>query len=155
VTVAVAPNPDAAGRTGTLVVAGRQATIAQRGSGPAPDLTAEWLRIAQRCRGAGARARCHVRARIAVLNQGDLKAGRSQLELYLSDDTLLDPSDQLVRTVRIPKRRPGASKRQSVVLRLPRGASASGRAVIARVDAAGAVAERDESNDVVASPVIP
>lgn len=154
VTVGVAPNPDATGRTGTFVVAGQQVTIAQRGNGPAPDLTAQWLRVAQRCTGAGA-TRCRVRGRVAVVNQGDLKAGRSKLELYLSDDTRLDPSDQLVRTLRIPMRRPGTRKRRSVVLRLPRGTSASGRVIIAVVDAAGAVAEGDESNNVVASPAIP
>jgi hypothetical protein len=114
--------------------------------GPGPDLTGHWVSLSQKCAGTGDRLRCTVRGKFTVVNQGTVRAGRSRLAFVLDGATL--------KQQKVGKLKPGrsATKRFSAILR---GQSASGKVVIAMVDATNAVAESNESNNTVPSSPIP
>ena len=72
------------------------------------------------------------------------------LAIYLSDDATLNPAaDTLLKTYPISRLKPGQSKKQNVSINLPAGVSASGKYVIAVVDADDNLPDSDDSNNVI------
>ena len=114
--------------------------------GLGPDLTGHWVSLSQKCAGMGDRLHCTIRGKFTVVNQGTSLAGRSRLAFVLDGATL--------KQQKVGKLRPGqsATKRFSATLR---GQSASGKVVVAMVDATNAVAESNESNNAVPSSPSP
>jgi hypothetical protein len=113
------------------------------GGGSGPDLVGQWLSVTQSCG-----RRCFVRARLQVSNVGNSDAAVSSVAVYLSPTPTLAAGATPVRQFRIPRRVAGASRRRSVVIRLPLGTTAGGQYLLAVVDASGVVSETNEMNNV-------
>jgi hypothetical protein len=72
------------------------------------------------------------------------------VQLFLSDDAEYNPGvDQLIRSSTIFGLRAGYRQSVSFSYRLPTGQNASGKHVIAVVDPANAVVEKNELNNIV------
>jgi hypothetical protein len=120
-------------------------------SGPA-DLSAAWRKQpAQRCAGEG--TPCTVKGSLVVANGGAQPATATTVRLYASDDAVLDGGDPLVGEIAVPALKPGAAR--TVPVKVRPAESLAGRRLIAVVDAGGAVAEKDETNQEAASGVVP
>jgi hypothetical protein len=117
-------------------------------------LTGFWQSLDQTCRGSGPRMRCRLRGTFLVINDGFEPPPSSVTTFYLSDDVALDEGDQLLRR----KGTLGRKLRiQTLVIDrlLPPGQSASGRHVIAVLDAKDKAPEVDERNNVIVTGAIP
>jgi hypothetical protein len=88
-------------------------------------------------------------------NIGDLPAGKSKTRFFLSDDSIYDPGDKLLKIGAVPVLQPGQAKTISLSKALVSGVNAAGKYLIACVDSGAVVAERDETNNCVASGPIP
>lgn len=123
---------------------------------PGAGLSGAWIaQPTQRCRGVGANAHCRVEARLCVFNPGTATAARSIAQVYLSDDMLLDAGDRMVeRALHVHELDAGEDDEVKVGFHL-RGETATGRFLIAVVDATDEVAEANEVNNVVVSAPIP
>jgi uncharacterized repeat protein (TIGR01451 family) len=116
---------------------------------PGPDLAGEWIRLAERCLRMRTRLFCRLIGALRVRNAGTESAPRSTLRFYLSRDALLDPKDRLLAKHTVSSLRPGRITTLSLDADVPDGRSAKGQYVIAVLDAASRVAERDEQNNQV------
>lgn len=117
-----------------------------------PDLTGSWNGVVQTCR----RGRCQLMGTVQVRNQGNQKAPTTSfLRFYLSTDATLDGGDTLMQRVTVGALMPGRAQRVILSYSLPSGQNASGKYVIAVIDATGLIPERDESNNVLVFGPIP
>jgi subtilase family serine protease len=93
------------------------------------------------------------RTRLRITNAGQTAvAGAADLGLYLSGDAYLHPDDTLVATLpRKLRLRPGASKTIRLPFTFPQSIAAGNYHLLAWADAAKAVVERNEGNNVAAS----
>ena len=152
---AVAPNTSSAARSGTLAIGSVTFTVTEAGlGGTGADLTAQWLSLTQRCIGADENARCRLRGKVLVVNQGSVQASPSLLRFYLSATPAADGGATLLKEAKISSRRAGQARKKGLGIRLP-GGSAAGQYVIAVVDATNTVAETDETNNAVAFGPLP
>jgi subtilisin family serine protease/subtilase family serine protease len=87
-------------------------------------------------------------------NQGSGSAAASTTRFYLSANGSVDAADVVLGNRLIPALAPGASAGASTMLTLPAATPAGTYYVLAQADAAGAVAETSESNNVDASSSI-
>jgi uncharacterized delta-60 repeat protein len=118
-------------------------------SGPA-DLTVAWRKSpTQKCADAG----CTVKGTLLVWNAGAQPAAKTTVRLYASDDTLLDAGDELLTELPLSALKGGVGK--SPAFKARSATSLAGRRLLAVVDEAGLVAEKDETNQVAASAVVP
>ena len=88
-----------------------------------------------------------IKGKISILNNGRQEAKTSSVKFYLSDDSVVDSSDKLFKKVATGKIKSGKSKNTSISYSLPVGTSATGKYVIAQIDANNAVVEADETNN--------
>ncbi len=114
-----------------------------------PDLAGSWQEVTHVCRGPENRRRCSVRGNLTVRNEGaDSKPGFI-VRLLLSSDSMPDPGDRKLRDIRVRSLAAGATRTIKFVATLPRGVEAAGQYVLAVIDAAGAVPESDETNNIL------
>ena len=122
---------------------------------PLPDLTGSWQSPAQACETRRGVTTCSITGKVNVVNQGTATAGACIARLYLSNDNSFSADDVLLGQVNIPRLQAGATKAIKVKPSLPAGSNASGKFLIAVLDATGIVTETDKSNNNVPSGRIP
>jgi subtilase family serine protease len=99
--------------------------------------------------------RCRIRGALQIKNQNTQNAQTSRLKFYLSSDSTFDSSDTLLKDIAAGPLKAGRTKTKILRASLPIGSSASGKHVIALVDATNAVAETDETNNEIVSGALP
>jgi hypothetical protein len=113
-----------------------------------PDLTGTWSSLIQSCKGAGETQKCQLKGTVEVHNQGNQKASKTYLRFYLSADNGFDGGDTFLRQVVVSALKPGKEKSKKMKKhKLPTGQNASGKYVIAVIDATGLITESDETNN--------
>ncbi|HTE17041.1 MAG TPA: CARDB domain-containing protein, partial [Armatimonadota bacterium] len=115
-----------------------------------PDLTGQWTRLRQQTRGKGPNQRSTIRGQFDVANVGQTAAGFSALRFYLSADAEFGTGDVLLQHVNLGGLAPGQRQTVRLSVASERGTSARRKFVIAVLDAAGAVPEANEPDNVVA-----
>jgi putative Ig domain-containing protein/CARDB protein len=122
-----------------------------------PDFAGSWSTPpTQTCTGAGPGLRCKLRGTFELVNQGAVPAGASSVvRFYLSNDAVVDGSDTLLKEVSVRTLRAGGTRSIRLSVSLSLGTSASGRFVIAVLDANNAVAETSETNNTIVFGPIP
>jgi hypothetical protein len=148
----VAPNSNSAARNGTLTVAGQTFTVMQAAS--AIDLSGTWTSLTQACK-TGKTTKCSLRGQFVVQNPGAVDAPKNTLSVYLSADGVLDSGDTLLRKYNVKKIKAGQSAPRSVNVKLPTGTTATGKYVIALVDADDALPDIDDTNNIVVFGPVP
>jgi hypothetical protein len=121
-----------------------------------PDLKGEWTSLTQSCKTTSKGTKCAVKGALKILNIGTVDAPSSLVGFYLSDDDKYDESvDTFLKQVTTGKVKAGGSKTKKLSYRLGTGGSASGKHILAVIDASSMVAEIDETNNVAPSPPLP
>src|SRR5262249_14792660 len=106
----------------------------------------QWGGVTQPGRGPQqGQGRSPLQGELEVTNPGVLTAAPSVIRFYLSDDATLDAGDVLLGEERLAPLGPGQSRR--VHFRAQLGSSASGRYLIAVLDATNVVPEVNEANN--------
>jgi hypothetical protein len=85
----------------------------------------------------------------SLVNPGTAPAAPSVVRFVLSDDATLSDDDQTLREVKVKRLSPEKPLTLKLKLKLAKGLNASGKFVIAVLDATGVVSELDETNNVV------
>jgi hypothetical protein len=117
-----------------------------------PDLTGSWSSASQSCR----KGKCTLNGAVRVVNQGTATAPASRLRVFLSDDTVLDQtSDLLLKTFTIKKLKSGRGTMSKLKVKLPLGVTAAGKYLFAVIDAEIAVPETNETNNTPMAGPIP
>ena len=120
------------------------------------DLTGDWMALTQSCRETHSGRKCKLKGTLGVENQGNRKGGSGAfVHFYLSSDESWDSGEGDLKQVALGAVKPGKSKKKKLRVSLPVGESASGRYVIAWIDATDKVQEGDENNNFVSSDQIP
>ena len=138
VTMSVAPDP------AYLPGAPSSATVVVTSDDLPPDLVVASLTVPTKA-GAGAA----INVSDTTRNQGAGAAGPSTTALHLSTDGTLDAGDTLLGSRIVPALAPGESSSGTTVVTIPAGTTPGTYWLIARADAAGAVAETQESNNTI------
>lgn len=89
-----------------------------------------------------------------VRNDGVLKSPKTTVNFYLSNDGVLDDSDILLRTVKIPALKPGKQVMRDLFKTVRRG-TASGKQILALIDSGGQVSECIKLNNIIATDRLP
>jgi virginiamycin B lyase len=116
-----------------------------------PDLTGNWASAAQHCKTVRRAATCSINGSLNIINQGAANAGASVVRFYLSTDAIWSANDLLLGQASVPALPAGQSKLIQMQSALAIGTSASGKFLIAVIDADNAVGEADESNNVLSA----
>lgn len=125
-------------------------------TGSGADLTGSWLSVVQGCKGAGATQRCTLTGKIEVRNQGTQKAGKSSLRFCLSSDHMTCSTDTpITKSVAVGTLKPGKTQKKTLRVRLPTGQSASGKYLLAVIDANTTVPESDKTNNMIVFGPLP
>jgi uncharacterized repeat protein (TIGR01451 family) len=120
------------------------------------DITGSWQSVTQTCKTRHRRVTsCSVKGNFVVINQGTAATGPFVVRFYLSDDMSFDAGDVFLAEVNVPSLGPGTQKLLKEKALLSAGSSASGKFVIAVLDATGVVAETNETNNNIASARLP
>ena len=115
-----------------------------------PDLSGAWtISPTQTCKSSMKGQKCVVKGKISIVNNGQQEAKASVVQFYLSENSTVENTDKMIKKVSTGKIKAGKSKDVSISYSLPAGASATGKYVIAQVDAKNAVAESDETNNII------
>jgi CARDB len=138
----------------TMDFGGASATLNFLGTGR-PDLQGSWDGLSQRCRVVSGSRRCVLSGTVVVQNSGTVMASGSFVNFYLSADGQVDPTDVSLTRARVSFLAPGASRSIRLSSALPPGSSASGKFVIAVLDAKNGLPESDEGNNVIVFGPVP
>ncbi len=149
----VAFESDATNLVPTDTNARRDIFVRDRGAVTGAGFSGAWQRLDQDCSSRGLAPRCRLRGALVVTNPGTETAEASLLQFFLSADEILDPDDVLLDEVLLRQLRPGKTWKQG--LNVIVDGDASGKFVIAVLDATNQVAEVNEDNNIVVSPPIP
>jgi DNA-binding beta-propeller fold protein YncE len=122
---------------------------------PLPDLTGQWTSLLQRCRNTRNGPKCAVTGKLSVQNTGNQNAPSSSVRFYLSNDAYIDGTDIFLRQVATGSVKMGTSKSKVLSHSLPVGETASGKYIIAVIDADNTVTESDKNNNYAAFGPIP
>lgn len=126
------------------------------------DLTGEWSFLTQVCKPTMKENwffkptkkgnQCKITGTFIVKNIGKHNAPHSNVKFYLSEDNAYDKGDAFLEKVRVRKIKVNRSERIKLTyeLKLPLGSTASGKYIIAVVDADNTVVEDSESNNIIA-----
>jgi len=144
------PDPDTSNNSATQVT-----TIVGGVAPPLPDLTGNWQSAAKTCKTRRGVTTCSIKGILNVVNQGTSAAGACVARLYLSDDMNFDASDIQIGEVGIPSLPAGGQRVLKLKASLPAGSNASGKFLIAVLDANGVVPEASKSNNNIASARLP
>ena len=107
------------------------------------DLTGSWISVRQSGGNTFKRRISYVAGSLKISNIGTADAPPFYIGLYLSDGT----EDVLLQRIRVGAIRAGSSKIMRLNANLPQGASASGKSIIALIDADNTVDESDKNNN--------
>lgn len=114
-----------------------------------------WLDLTQQCNSSGKNPKCRLMGTLQVENPGtETTAVPALVAFYLSLDDQLDENDIFLTNRKIPALDAGETKVLRVGLKILDVQDLSGWRVIAVLDFTDAVAERNEDNNIVASPPI-
>lgn len=115
------------------------------------DLTVAWLKSSARYSKTRRGTTCKLSGRYKVSNVGiETVTTKTVVRFYLSDDLVLDPSDRVLGSKTVSTVRVKGSVQGSFQASLPAGVTATGKYLVAVVDADGLVAEPNEQNNAVA-----
>jgi len=109
---------------------------------PPSDFAGHWVDLKQTCK-----TKCTLKGHFTVQNASAISVPASVLGLYLSNDALLDSSDTPLKQYRVRSLAAGRSVNRGVKVVLPAGTNASGKYVIALVDADDAVPDADDTDN--------
>ncbi len=128
-------------------------------SGPG-DLTGTWDSLDQTCKTTSSGIKCKLEGTLVVENEGYKDLSSSYVYFYLSDDGSYDLGDTYLKkksTGKVKYDNDNIENTKSITFtyKFPKGESASGKHIIAVLDAKGKVLEVNELNNVVVSDVIP
>ena len=145
--IANEPDPDTSNNTAT-----QNTTV---NATPMADLTGNWVSIGQKCATKRGKTTCTVSGSFNVANKGTATAKASVIRIYLSSDSDLSPDDLQIGQIKVVTLGVGQHAQVGVKLALPNSGNASGKYVIAVVDASNVVVEVDEANNVVPTARFP
>lgn len=112
------------------------------------DLSGTWKATpSQVCRRAGAAQKCRIKGTLRVRNESSLKVRKTALALFLSDDAALGGNDLRIARLAVAAIRRGKTGVRAFDVKLLPGMNATGRYLIAVLDADGVLAEKDEGNN--------
>jgi hypothetical protein len=120
------------------------------GPPPPSDFAGHWVDLGQTCK-----KKCALKGHFAIQNSGPSKVPPSVLAVYLSNDAILDGTDTLLKSYRVGSIAGSKSVTRNIKINLASGTSASGKYVIALVDADDAVPDVDDSDNVAAYGPLP
>jgi hypothetical protein len=118
----------------------------------APDLKGEWIALDRKCRWTKKGANCRISGKLKIENIGSLKAPKSVVRFYLSDDKVYDQGDTLLKQMAVGSLGAGKSSTKPLNYTIPSGGTAGGKYIIAVIDADNAVVEYKGDNHVVFGP---
>lgn len=144
------------GRLSSDVLSSRAFVLPAEAAPASPDLTGTWTGSpTAKCKN----NKCRISGTFVARNSGTVGAGATTVTFYLSTDGALDAGDTMLRTDALPALAVDATAtfdlRKKQRLKLPNGATASGKFIIAFVESAGAVDEGNEGNNAVAAGPLP
>ncbi len=114
------------------------------------DLTGQWSSLNQTCRS----GKCNIKGKFVAQNTGTSTSSQFKVKFYLSSNNTFDGNDLLIKEFTIKSLKNDASKTLNLSINLPSGTSASGKYLIAFIDADGTVSEIDENNNkIVFGPI--
>ena len=121
-----------------------------------PDLTGQWNSLAQTCRDTRNGKKCRISGRLSIKNIGNKNAPSSFVRFYLSDDAqYIGGLDIFLKQVATGAVKAGKNMIKTLSYSFPLGETASGKYIIAVIDAGNTVAESNESNNYVVYGPIP
>ena len=119
-----------------------------------PDITGAWASMEQTCKTTKKGTKCKIKGILNIQNNGNEKASSSYISFYLSNNDLSDAEDMLLKQTSTGKMNVGKNKNKKLKYKFPLDASASGKYIIAVIDADETLQEINESNNhVVFGPV--
>jgi hypothetical protein len=115
-----------------------------------PDLTGQWNSLTQTCQ----ISKCTLKGKFTIQNIGNIDASSCTVKFYLSDNNTYDGGDTLLRQVPLGTIIAGGSLSGNIKFKLQSGQTATGKYVIAVIDAENTVLESNEGNNqIVYGPV--
>lgn len=121
-----------------------------------PDLSGSWTKMTPKCKVKDSNITCSIKGSLAIQNTGVNPSDPCIVRYYLSTDaTFDDPGDTLLAESAFAALKPGKPKKGKLKATLPPGVTVSNQFVIAVIDAANAVAECVETNNVTAFGPLP
>jgi hypothetical protein len=121
-----------------------------------PDLTGSWVSLDQTCNPTSKGQKCKISGTLSIDNVGHRDAPSCSVKFYLSDDGNYDEgADIFLKKVSTGKIKVGASKTKKLSATLVTGITASGKNIVAVIDADHAVVEEDETNNEIPFGPIP
>jgi hypothetical protein len=120
-----------------------------------PDLTGTWTSLIQTRRNSGKSFKCKIKGKLFVRNIGQQEAKTSFVRYYLSDNSDFENSDTFLKQVATGKIKAGKSKDRTISYSFKAGNSATGKYIIAVIDAGNTVAEADETNNNISFGPLP
>lgn len=114
-----------------------------------PDFTGIWQGVAQSCKGSGASQKCKLKGTFVVQNQGSQAGKSAAVQFYLSGNATYEAGDTLIASTTTSSLKRGKTKKRKLQVTLPTSNNASGFFVIAVIDAAQSIFERNENNNSV------
>jgi len=116
--------------------------------GPVPraNLTGTWISLTQQCKG----EECKLNGTLNIQNTGWQDATTSSVRFYLSEDNIYDAGDTFLKQVASGTVKIGKSVSKKLSDTLPSGITATGKYIIAVIDAYNIVEETNESDNVIA-----
>jgi len=123
-------------------------------SSPVPDLTGQWSSLTQTCK-ITKTTKCKITGSLNIQNAGTLNTPSSKVNFYLSDDANYNEGDAFLKSVSTGNIKAGASKTKKLSCSLPVGENASGKYIIAVIDAENGVTESNEGNNQIVFGPIP
>ncbi len=116
-----------------------------------PGFSGIWETVQVKVTSRGNRVSSKIDGDLIVFNPGGEPAARSQIDVYLSSDSQLDPADELIQTVKkFRELKPGESRTERIKAKV-KNMDANGMHLIAVLDATDLVPEANEENNVIVS----
>jgi hypothetical protein len=120
------------------------------------DLAGNWLFLNQTCKNTKKSIKCNIKSKLNIQNVGTTDAVSSVVRFYLSDNATYDAGDVFLKKISTGKLKVGKSVNKTFAYNFKTGISATGKYVIAVLDAdSNKVVEADEGNNVIAYGAIP
>ncbi len=121
-----------------------------------PDLTGSWISLDQTCNPTSKRQKCKISGTLSIENIGHWAALSCSVQFYLSDDEHYNAGvDAFLKKVSTGTIKAGASTTKKMSYNLAPGDTATGKYVIAVIDADHATGEEDEANNEISWGPIP
>jgi subtilase family serine protease len=113
------------------------------------DLRGEWLSLSQTCKNLKKGIKCRIKGKLTIRNAGNQTALSSYVRFYLSDNAVIDEGDILLKQVSSGKIKEAKNKNKSFSHSFSYGETASGKYVIAVIDADNTVRETHEGDNFI------